>query len=202
MIRPIPCEHTLGQPSWPVRYPYSRRNNPHPTCNRRKERGKKRKSENKLRKHNMERKGKSKFIFLNKNRTIRNDEQYEIWFTYVVRLTIWVWILVTPSGSSKGLMHSVAPNKVAISNFALFISMAKIRLAFLVLAAWIAARPTAPSPNTATVAPSCTLHVFHTAPKPVLNVLKKKKWKGNLSDRTKRWKYQLNIDSSFYPRHV
>ncbi len=30
------------------------------------------------------------------------------------------------------------------------------------------AKPTAPSPNTATEAPASTLHVFHTAPNPVL----------------------------------
>lgn len=77
-------------------------------------------------------------------------------------------MFATPSGNSVGLMQSVAPSIVAISNFALFMSIAKIRLAFLVFAAWTQAKPTAPSPNTATVAPSWTLQVFQTAPNPVL----------------------------------
>lgn len=88
--------------------------------------------------------------------------------TYVVRLTIWVCIFATPSGSSVGLMQSVAPSAVAISNLALFISIAKMRPAFRDLAACTHARPTAPRPKTATVAPSWTLQVFQTAPKPVL----------------------------------
>ena len=64
-----------------------------------------------------------------------------------------------------------------MSNFALFISIAKMRLAFLDFAACTQAKPTAPSPNTATVEPSCTLHVFHTAPSPVL-------WKLSRCDET------------------
>ena len=55
--------------------------------------------------------------------------------TYFVRLTICVCILATPSGNSNGLIQSVAPRRIAISNLALFMSTAKILLAFLVFAA-------------------------------------------------------------------
>merc|ERR1719247_4049116 len=67
-----------------------------------------------------------------------------------------------------GLTQSVAPNFFAMSNFVGFVSIAKIRFAFLAWHAWMAARPTAPSPNTAAVEFSSTLQVFHTAPRPVL----------------------------------
>lgn len=42
-----------------------------------------------------------------------------------------------------------------------------MRRAFFSLAAWMTASPTAPSPKTATDAPSSTLHVLSTAPSPV-----------------------------------
>lgn len=86
--------------------------------------------------------------------------------TYWVKETIWFWI-VTPSGNSFGLMQSVAPSAIACTNFCEFRSIAKILRAPRCLAAWITANPTAPKPNTATVASFSTLQVFQTAPRPV-----------------------------------
>ena len=47
----------------------------------------------------------------------------------------------------------------------------------------IQARPTAPRPNTATVLPSVTLQVFHTAPRPVLleEEYKEEEWQEKVS---------------------
>ncbi len=68
---------------------------------------------------------------------------------------------------SLGLMQSVAPSSLAMANLPGLVSMAKMRFAPRILAPWITDRPTAPSPNTATLEPPSTSQVFHTAPKPV-----------------------------------
>ena len=68
---------------------------------------------------------------------------------------------------SLGLTKSVAPSAVAAVNFLGLMSTAMMRLAPAMRAAWMTDRPTAPRPKTATDEPSSTLHVFHTAPKPV-----------------------------------
>ena len=61
----------------------------------------------------------------------------------------------------------MAPSARAASNFFGLTSTAMIRVAPTSLAACTTARPTAPSPNTATELPGVTLVVFRTAPRPV-----------------------------------
>eukprot|EP00962_Isochrysis_galbana_P020553 scaffold6012_cov106-Isochrysis_galbana.AAC.1 len=55
-----------------------------------------------------------------------------------------------------GSTKSVAPSCPATANLSGLVSMAKMRLAPAAFAAWTTARPTAPSPNTATDAPGST----------------------------------------------
>ena len=62
-------------------------------------------------------------------------DDYHKWCTYVVRETICDCIL-TPCGSSVGLIHSDAPSLRACSNFKLLTSMANIRLALRALEAF------------------------------------------------------------------
>ena len=79
--------------------------------------------------------------------------------------TITSWMLAS---CSLGLTKSVAPNCAARWNFSGLTSMAMMRLALAICAPWITARPMAPRPKTATVAPGSTLAVFITAPMPVV----------------------------------
>lgn len=65
-------------------------------------------------------------------------------------------------------MQSVAPSCFAMSNLEGLVSMAKIRLAPLILLPCKAAKPTAPRPKTATEEPASTLQVLKAAPSPVL----------------------------------
>mmetsp|Transcript_23865 Transcript_23865/g.59281 ORF Transcript_23865/g.59281 Transcript_23865/m.59281 type:complete len:208 (+) Transcript_23865:1318-1941(+) len=73
----------------------------------------------------------------------------------------------TVDSCSDGLMHIVAPNDFASSNLEGLRSMPTMCLAPALAEAWMTARPTAPSPNTATLEPASTLDVFHAAPHPV-----------------------------------
>lgn len=56
---------------------------------------------------------------------------------------------------------------MAISNFFELTSTPMMVVAPAALAAWMTARPTAPTPNTTTLVPGYTLVVFWTAPHPV-----------------------------------
>ena len=71
------------------------------------------------------------------------------------------------SAQSFGFTQSVAPHFIAASNLSGLMSTAMIRFAPAWTRPSITARPTAPSPNTAAVAPASTSAVFQTAPQPV-----------------------------------
>src|SRR6185436_818747 len=63
---------------------------------------------------------------------------------------------------------SVAPKSRAIGSFATTVSTATMRDAPAIASAWIALRPTPPTPNTTAVSPRCTCAAFHTEPAPVI----------------------------------
>ena len=62
----------------------------------------------------------------------------------------------------------VAPSSRAVASLLSTTSTAMIMPAPAMRAPWIAARPTPPAPNTATVAPGSTRAVLSTAPTPVV----------------------------------
>lgn len=70
--------------------------------------------------------------------------------------------------SLVGLMKSVAPIESAHFFLSSLVSMAMILLALLAAAPWMTARPTHPTPKTATVLPCSTFAVLVAAPYPVV----------------------------------
>mmetsp|Transcript_7868 Transcript_7868/g.32513 ORF Transcript_7868/g.32513 Transcript_7868/m.32513 type:complete len:276 (-) Transcript_7868:548-1375(-) len=77
------------------------------------------------------------------------------------------WIVVPGPPSASGLTQSVAPNWRARSNLPSSTSTATIRVAPARAASSMTARPTVPTPKTATDEPGSTRAVLATAPHPV-----------------------------------
>ena len=77
-------------------------------------------------------------------------------------------LTASTASTSRLLTVCVAPNALAHSSFRGSMSTAMIVRAPASAAPWIAASPTPPQPNTATVSPRCTFPVYIAAPSPAI----------------------------------